>query len=113
MNAVQLRMARAALRWGVRELAERAGVTANTVTRIENGRTRNNPPWTRYRKRWRLGVLSLQMENDLASACRPVEVASPPSERFHIDTVRTEPLISPKNISRRSASCTGERRGVV
>jgi transcriptional regulator with XRE-family HTH domain len=37
MNAVQLRMARAALRWGVRELAERAGVTANTVTRIENG----------------------------------------------------------------------------
>lgn len=23
--------------WGVRELAERAGVTANTITRIENG----------------------------------------------------------------------------
>ncbi|TXN61664.1 helix-turn-helix transcriptional regulator [Methylobacterium sp. WL6] len=30
-------MARAALGWGVRELAEKAGVTANTVTRIENG----------------------------------------------------------------------------
>ncbi|MGO4842808.1 helix-turn-helix domain-containing protein, partial [Rhizobiaceae sp. 2RAB30] len=29
--------ARAALGWGVRELAEKAGVTANTVTRIENG----------------------------------------------------------------------------
>jgi transcriptional regulator with XRE-family HTH domain len=37
MKAVQLRMARAALRWGVRELAEKAGVTANTVTRIELG----------------------------------------------------------------------------
>ena len=37
MNATQLRMARAALGWGVRELAEKAGVTANTVTRIENG----------------------------------------------------------------------------
>jgi transcriptional regulator with XRE-family HTH domain len=37
MNAVQLRMARAAVGWGVRELAEKAGVTANTVTRIENG----------------------------------------------------------------------------
>ena len=37
MRAVQLRMARAAVGWGVRELAERAGVTANTVTRIENG----------------------------------------------------------------------------
>jgi transcriptional regulator with XRE-family HTH domain len=37
MKAVQLRIARAALRWGVRELAEKAGVTANTVTRIELG----------------------------------------------------------------------------
>src|ERR1019366_5339194 len=37
MTPVQMRMARAALSWGVRELAEKAGVTANTVTRIENG----------------------------------------------------------------------------
>ncbi|MGB3024427.1 helix-turn-helix domain-containing protein [Paradevosia shaoguanensis] len=37
MNSVQLRMARAALRWGVREVAEKAGITANTVTRIEGG----------------------------------------------------------------------------
>jgi transcriptional regulator with XRE-family HTH domain len=37
MNAAQMRMARAALGWGVRELAEKAGITANTVTRIENG----------------------------------------------------------------------------
>ena len=37
MTPAQMKMARAALGWGVRELAERAGVTANTVTRIENG----------------------------------------------------------------------------
>jgi transcriptional regulator with XRE-family HTH domain len=37
MKPVQIKMARAALGWGVRELAEMAGVTANTVTRIENG----------------------------------------------------------------------------
>jgi transcriptional regulator with XRE-family HTH domain len=37
MKAIQLRMARAAVGWGVRELAEKAGITANTVTRIENG----------------------------------------------------------------------------
>jgi transcriptional regulator with XRE-family HTH domain len=37
MKPVQLRMARAALGWGVRDLARKAGVTANTVTRIENG----------------------------------------------------------------------------
>ena len=37
MEPIQLRMARAAVGWGVRELAKRAGITANTVTRIENG----------------------------------------------------------------------------
>ncbi len=37
MKALQVRMARAAVGWGVRELAKKAGVTANTVTRIENG----------------------------------------------------------------------------
>ena len=33
----QIRMARAALGWGVRDLAKRAGVAANTVSRFENG----------------------------------------------------------------------------
>jgi transcriptional regulator with XRE-family HTH domain len=33
----QVRMARAALGWGVRDLARRAGVAANTVSRFENG----------------------------------------------------------------------------
>jgi transcriptional regulator with XRE-family HTH domain len=37
MKPVQLKMARAAVGWGVRELAKKAGLTANTVTRIENG----------------------------------------------------------------------------
>ncbi|MGO4668764.1 helix-turn-helix domain-containing protein [Bosea sp. 2RAB26] len=37
MTPIQMKMARAALGWGVRDLAEKAGVTANTVTRIENG----------------------------------------------------------------------------
>lgn len=37
MNGLQLRMARAAVGWGVRELAKKADVAANTVTRIENG----------------------------------------------------------------------------
>jgi transcriptional regulator with XRE-family HTH domain len=37
MKAVQIKMARAAVGLGVRELAKKAGVTANTVTRIENG----------------------------------------------------------------------------
>jgi transcriptional regulator with XRE-family HTH domain len=37
MKAVQVKMARVAVGWGVRDLAKKAGVAANTVTRIENG----------------------------------------------------------------------------
>lgn len=37
MTPAQLRMARAALKIGVRDLAEMAGVTPNTISRIENG----------------------------------------------------------------------------
>ena len=33
----QIRMARAALKWGVRDLAKRTGLTANTISRLENG----------------------------------------------------------------------------
>jgi transcriptional regulator with XRE-family HTH domain len=36
-------MARAALDWGVRDLAEAAGIAANTVTRFETGRNVPNP----------------------------------------------------------------------
>lgn len=37
MKPVQIKMARAGLGIGVRELAEISGVTANTISRIENG----------------------------------------------------------------------------
>lgn len=37
MKAIQLKMARAALGIGVRDLAEMSGITANTISRIENG----------------------------------------------------------------------------
>ena len=37
LEGVQVRMGRAAIGWSVRELASNAGVTPNTVSRIENG----------------------------------------------------------------------------
>lgn len=37
MKPVQCRMARAALSWGVRDLAHKAGVSTQTVTRLERG----------------------------------------------------------------------------
>jgi transcriptional regulator with XRE-family HTH domain len=39
INAMQCRMARAALRWGVRELAVRAGVSAATINGFEREST--------------------------------------------------------------------------
>lgn len=38
ISPVQMRMARAGLGWGVRELAERAGLQPGTISRIENGK---------------------------------------------------------------------------
>ena len=37
LAGTQVRMARAAVGWGVRELAEKAKINPNTVSRIENG----------------------------------------------------------------------------
>ncbi len=37
LTGTQVRMARAAVGWGVRELAEKAHINPNTVSRIENG----------------------------------------------------------------------------
>jgi len=42
LTAEQSRMARAAIMLGVRELAERAGVSTNTVTRLERGEPLGN-----------------------------------------------------------------------
>ena len=36
-EGIQVRMGRAAIGWSVRELARNAGVTPNTISRIENG----------------------------------------------------------------------------
>ena len=38
LTAIQCRMARAALAWGMKDLAQRSGVSANTIDRFENGR---------------------------------------------------------------------------
>jgi transcriptional regulator with XRE-family HTH domain len=43
LTEAQCKMARAALSWGVRDLAARAGISANTVARFENGHHTPNP----------------------------------------------------------------------
>lgn len=39
LSPEQIRMARAALKWGVRDLAKKSGVLANTISLIENSKT--------------------------------------------------------------------------
>lgn len=46
----QLKMARAGLNWSVRELARRAGVAANTISRYENGTDAYNETLTKLRR---------------------------------------------------------------
>ena len=68
MKAIQLRMARAALGWGVRELAEKAGVTAKLSRASKMGLTRNNRRLTRYNVHSRRLASSSPMVISLASA---------------------------------------------
>jgi transcriptional regulator with XRE-family HTH domain len=41
ITGVQMKMARAAIGWSVRDLAAKAGVHHNTISRIENGEASN------------------------------------------------------------------------
>jgi transcriptional regulator with XRE-family HTH domain len=43
LTAIQCKMARVALDWGVRDLAKAADISANTVSRFENGKNVPNP----------------------------------------------------------------------
>jgi DNA-binding XRE family transcriptional regulator len=43
LTPIQCKMARAALGWGVKDLAEKANIAANTVVRFENEKHEANP----------------------------------------------------------------------
>ena len=87
MRAIQLRMARAAIGWGVRELAEKAGVTANTVTRIENGADAKQSTIDALQRA--LEAAGIEFTNGdqpgvrltKAAAARPAQPGSPQSRR--------------------------------
>ena len=63
MKAIQLKMARAAVGWGVRELAKKAGITANTVTRIENGADAKQSPMDRLQHALEAAGIEFIQEN--------------------------------------------------
>lgn len=50
MNAIQCKMARTALEWGVRELAKAADVSTHTISRLERGEELRESTLQRVRK---------------------------------------------------------------
>ena len=93
MKAIQLRMARAAIGWGVRELAEKAGITANTVTRIENGADAKQSTIDALQRA--LEAAGIEFTNGdqpgvRLAAARPAELGSAQSRRVAAKVVRTK-----------------------
>lgn len=79
MEPVQIKMARAALGWGVRDLAAKAGVTANTVTRIENGADMRQSTMTAIQRAIEAAGIELIPENGSGPGVRLAKRTSEPA----------------------------------
>ncbi len=68
---VQVRMARAALGWSVRDLASRAGMAANTVSRYENGADAYGETLTKIQRAFeQSGVIFIDENEDVGPGVR-------------------------------------------
>jgi transcriptional regulator with XRE-family HTH domain len=104
MKAIQLRMARAAVGWGVRELAEKAGVTANTVTRIENGADAKQSTIDRLQRA--LEAAGVEFTNSDQPGVRLTKAAAPRSE----PASASKPTVARKAVRGKSSKATEKRR---
>lgn len=67
----QVKMARAALDWGIRDLARHAGVTARTVTRFENGGNASLETLTKVKQALDAAGITYVPENGGPAKVRP------------------------------------------
>jgi transcriptional regulator with XRE-family HTH domain len=105
MKAIQLRMARAAIGWGVRELAEKAGVTANTVTRIENGADAKQSTINALQRA--LEAAGIEFTNGDQPGVRLTKAAAARSaERASA----SKPTVAAKVVRGKTAKATGKKR---
>jgi transcriptional regulator with XRE-family HTH domain len=105
MKAVQLRMARAAVGWGVRELAEKAGVTANTVTRIENGADAKQS--TMDALQGALEAAGVEFTNGQQPGVRLIKAAAAPSEE---PAGTSKPPATAEVVGSKTAKVPGKKR---
>jgi len=95
---VHIRCDRAAVGWGVRELAKKAGVTANTVARSRTGRMRSNRRWTDYSMHWKLPASRFTWRSGGPGVRRPRPLQRPAAK----------PPRRPRRSDRCGAECAGE-----
>jgi len=105
MRAIQLRMARAAAGWGVRELAEKAGVTANTVTRIENGADAKQSTMERLQRA--LETAGVEFTNGDQPGVRLTKAAAAQSAA---PASASNPTVATKSTRRKTAKATKKKR---
>jgi transcriptional regulator with XRE-family HTH domain len=105
MKAIQLRMARAAVGWGVRELAKKAGVTANTVTRIENGADAKQSTMDRLQRA--LEAAGIEFTNGDQPGVRLTKATV---ARFAEPTGALKPTITAKAVRGKTAKATEKKR---
>ena len=71
ISRVQVKMARAALGWGVRDLASKANVSANTVSRFENGSDAYGDTLTKIQRAFeQAGIIFIEQSEDTGPGVR-------------------------------------------
>jgi transcriptional regulator with XRE-family HTH domain len=105
MRAIQLRMARAAVGWGVRELAKKAGITANTVTRIENGADAKQSTMDALQRA--LEAAGIEFTNGEQPGVRLTKAAAAQSTELRS---ASNPPVAAKSARRKTAKTTEKKR---
>jgi transcriptional regulator with XRE-family HTH domain len=79
--------------WGVPELAEKAGVTANTVTRIEKGADAKQPTMDALQRALEAAAVSLPMVNSPGSASPKPLQRTPQDPQPSVPAEKARPLV--------------------
>ncbi len=74
LTPAQIRMARAALGWSTVKLAREAGITANTVTRVENGGNATIETLSKIKSAFEQAGVVWVPENGGAAGVRPPRI---------------------------------------
>ena len=98
-------MARAAIGWGVRDLAEKAGITANTVTRIENGADAKQSTMDALQRALEMGGV------EFTNGDQPgVRLAKAAAEHSPEPARTSNPTVTAKAARRKAARATEKKR---